>query len=230
MRVDKEKAFVLHRRPYRNTSFIVELLTEHYGRVSVVARSARGVKSRYRGQLESFIPLLVSWTERHELKNLGNIELLYMSALLQGEALMCGFYLNELLMRLLHPHDPHPRVFSDYQQALDGLLERKPIEPLLRRFEKYLLDELGYGLTLHREFKNNSPINPEAFYRYIPDRGFLEDSSGDHSQLFSGQSLLALHDDELNSEVVLKDAKRLMRWVLSFYLGSKPLRSRELLS
>ena len=174
-RVVLEPAFILHRRPYSNTSLILDLLTQNHGRISALAKSARGLKSRYKGALEMFSPLLVSWSGLRELKLLGTVELNGMPCLLEGESLWCGFYLNELLMRILHREDPCHRLFQHYQQALTQLRIPVSCETVLRIFEKELLNELGYGLPLQ------IPIEPDYYYQYVPDHGFLclDQSSND---------------------------------------------------
>ena len=223
LRVNLEPAYVLHRRPYRDTSFIAELFTANYGRVSVVARSARGLQSRYKGKLELFSPLLVSWAGRHELKSLGNIELQGMPLLFSGNTLLCGFYMNELLIRLLQRDDPYPNLFRFYQEALQKMTVRDQLQMTLRCFEKNLLQELGYGLSfLH--------IQPENYYQYVPENGFrLCHQDQSREDIFSGHSLLALREERCEDATWLPEAKRLMRLVLERHLGNKPIKSRELL-
>jgi len=228
-RVQLESAFVLHSIPYRNTSLIVDLLTRQFGRVSVVARSSRGPKSRYKGQLQAFVPLLVSYSGRHELKNLNQIELYSKPYDLLGNHMMCGFYLNELLVRLLHKEEACPQLFALYQQTLLELERGKHLERVLRIFEKRLLSQLGYGLALNTDASSGQAIESERSYRFVFERGFLEiDADIFESSVFSGSSLLALHNEALSNTAELHDAKRLMRLALSYYLGSKPLKSREL--
>lgn len=227
-RVNLEPAFVLHRRPYRNTSLLVELFTRSHGRVAVVARSARGMKSRYKGVLQPFSPLLVAWLGRNELKTLGNIELCGASYALEGNALACGFYLNELLLRLLEREDPHPYLFELYQTSLAELQHLDQIEKTLRIFEKKLLQELGYGLPLNHEAESGNPIDPAANYQYIPEQGFIRRLASESNSLFSGLSLIALQDEALEDESTLKEIKLLMRVALTHHLGSKPLKSRDL--
>ena len=228
-RVTLEPAFILHRRPYSNTSLIVELLTLNYGRVSVLARSARGLKSRYQGKLELFFPMLVNWTGRYELKSLGSVDFYGMPLHLNGDGLLCGFYLNELLMRLLHRDDPHSKLFTAYQYAVTCLVKPNQLQQVLRIFEKTLLHELGYGLPLQCELGSDEPLQADQFYQYIPDRGFLRCQKNDAQlRVFSGRSLLALYHEHFAHECELLEIKRLMRLVLSQHLGAKPLFSRAL--
>ena len=222
--------YVLHRRPYRNTSLVVDFFSEQHGRVSAVARSARGPQSRYRGNLQPFVPMQASWSGSGELKTLNALELEGAPAFFSGKALACALYLNELLLRLLQRHDPYPRLYRLYEQTLSLLKQAELFEQSLRLFEKNLLHELGYGLLLHCEARTGMAINDHSYYRYHPELGFMS-SSEDHqeAQLFLGKSLLDLNREKLENEQSLKDAKRLMRLVLNMYLGDKPVASRELL-
>lgn len=229
LRVQLEPAYVLHRRPYRNTSLILDLFSLHHGRVSVLARSARGLKSRYKGTLELFSPMLVSWSGRGELKLLGNVELSGAAHELEGDSLLCGFYLNELLVRFLHREDPYLHLFSLYRNTLDCLKSAADMSVSLRYFEKHLLRELGYGLPFQREASTGLSIDPKQFYQYDPERGFLQVGSGiEPHALFSGRSLLAFRDEVLSDEVDIRDIKRLMRQVLAKHLAGKPIKSRAL--
>ena len=227
-RVVLEPAFILHRRPYCDTSLILELLTPNCGRISALARSARGLKSRYKGRLELFFPFLVSWTGRGDLKFLGNVELNGMPYPLEGESLLCGFYLNELVLRLLHPDDPDYYLFHHYQNALNQL-SKGHIEASLRSFEKRLLEELGYGLPLEYNIERNASFEEDQFYQYIPERGFLLCKKSGELNVFSGKSLLALREEVFSNAELLKEIKRLMRLALGRLLGKTPLKTRELL-
>lgn len=227
-RVLLEPAFVLHRRPYSNTSLILELFTANHGRISALARSARGLKSRYKGKLELFSPLLVSWSGQRDLKLLGEIELNKMPYLLDKEALVCGFYLNELLLRLLHREDPYQRLFTYYEAALMQLNQEDNMHMTLRRFEKKLLDELGYGLPLHCDVETGLPIQSDKSYAYLPERGF-SCLLTEETRMFSGKSLLAFRDENFSDELSLREAKQLVQLILLRLLGNKPLKTRELL-
>ncbi len=229
-RVPLTPVYVLHRRAYRNTSLLIDFFSQQHGRVSVVARSARGPKSRYRGALQPFTPMLASWSGQGELKTLNLLEVEGSAYWLRGKSLLCGLYLNELLLRLLHRQDPYPHVYHIYQMTLSALYKAQAIEHALRIFEKNLLHELGYGLSLHCEAQSGMAINEQAYYYYHPEIGFLRSSDGaEEAHLFQGKSLLAFHQDQLRDEQSLKDAKRLMRLALSSHLGHKPVASRELL-
>lgn len=227
-RVSLQPAFVLHRRPYSNTSLIVELFTSQQGRISAIAKSARGPKSRYRGKLELFFPMLVSWQGMRELKTLGHMELAGMPCLVDGERLASAFYLNELLLRLLPREDPHPELFSYYQSTLNRLAFGEQLPVILRLFEKKLLDELGYGIPLDRDIETGGKLDADLFYEYIPDRGFSSNVISPQ-KAFAGKHLLSFRDENFDDALMLRDVKRLTQLALSRLLGDKPLSSRELL-
>ncbi len=225
-----EPAFILHSRPYRNTSLIIEVFTQNHGRQSIVARSARGHKSRFKGNLQPFVPLFLSYSGQHELKNLIAAELSATPYDLIGNNMMCGFYLNELLVRLLHKGDEHHKVFHSYTQTLQALNDQQQVEIVLRIFEKNLLIELGYGLNLSYEVNTRQPIEPAAHYRFIPEQGFiLLHQPAATDDVFEGASIIALREEVWSCSRELMAGKRLMRYALSYYLGGRPLKSRECL-
>lgn len=228
-RIQLAPGYVLHQRPYRESSMLLEVFTGLYGRVGLVARGVRSPKSRQRGDLQPFRPLRLSWNARGELGTLTAVETDAPGTRLQGTALYSAFYLNELLVRLLVRDDPHPGLYGCYQATLEGLIQGGDIEPLLRIFEKSLLQEIGYGLLLDCEVESGEPVQPERFYDYHLESGpVLAAESDVQAFVFKGSSLLALERGQLTDADVLRDAKRLMRAALNLYLGSKPLKSREL--
>lgn len=226
-----QSAFILHARPFRNTSLLLDLFTKDQGRIGAVARGVRGPRSKTQGITQPFIPLLISWSGRSELVTLRDVELEGDFSQLTSSAVLSGFYLNELLLRLLHKHDPHPELFAAYKQTLINL-NQGPIELSLRLFEQQLLNELGYGLVLDEEAHSGAPIEADAHYHYQTELGFvrvaLEYSTVPHSAIFCGQSLLAFQAGLLTEPTVLRDAKRLMRMALAPLLGPQPLKCREL--
>lgn len=226
-RIDLTPAYVLHSRPFRNTSLLVDLFTQQHGLISAVARSARGSKSRYQGQLQLFTPMLVSWSGMHELKTLGNIELNGMPIQLNQKPLFCGFYLNELLIRLLHKEDPHPKLFDFYHQSLYHLEKNDSIPVTLRLFEKKILDELGYGLPLKQEAKTREKIQPDCLYLYEHHHGFILCEQDNTQNIFSGSDLIAIAEEKLDNDEILQTAKRLTRTAIQYLLGNKKLNSRE---
>lgn len=242
MRVAPQPGFVLHRQQYSETSLLLETFTAGHGRVGLLAKGARRPTSRVRGALKPFQPLALGWSGRGELPVLTAAEPLEAVPELSGEALYCGFYVNELLVRLLHRHDPHPGLFEAYRACLASLRSSSvpgvvppasmQSEAALRLFEKRLLAELGYGLVLDRDIGDNSALAPDAAYDYVLDRGPVRMNPERYARpegvRVHGASLIALARDALDGSVALRDAKALMRAALARHLGDRPLRSREL--
>ncbi|MCL5043283.1 MAG: DNA repair protein RecO [Gammaproteobacteria bacterium] len=217
-------AYVLHSRPYRDTSALVDLLTLQQGRQRVVWRGARGGR---KGSLspQPFQPLLLSLGGRGELKTLQQAERAGSLPALQGNALFSGLYLNELLTRLLLTDEPQPLIFASYQSAIQGLAEQQPLEPLLRRFEWLLLNELGYGFSLQQD-ASGQPLQAAHCYQWQAEQGLLPVAAGQPG--IPGAALLAMAADDWQASDTLRWGKRLMRQALAVHLGSKPLLSRQL--
>ena len=215
-------AFVLHSRPYRESSALVDFFSPE-GRFRAVLRGARGKTGTL---ARPFIPLEAEFRGRGELKNVARLESAGIPNLLFGEALFSGLYLNELLVRLLPADDPQPSLFDHYALTLQALAANRPLEPLLRAFEWRLLDQLGYGFPLDTDIAGQ-PIMAEGIYRLLPDSG-LERVGQLQPGLFVGQVLLALADADWDAPGTLAAAKRLMRQALAPHLGGRPLVSREL--
>jgi len=232
-RVQLEPSYVLHARSFRETSLIVEIFSRQYGRVAVVARGAKSARSRWRNVLQPFRPLLLSWVQKTELGTLTAADQVASLPSMQGQSLYCGLYLNELLMRLLHRNDPHAEVFEQYRHVLGELASEAPPQPLLRLFEKHLLEAIGYALLLEREFGGDADVDTQHWYDYQPGRGPVV-ASGPGKGRVSGAALLALHAENLDSaesqHEILKELRMLMRRVIGYHLGDKPLASLSLLS
>lgn len=229
MRVNLQPAYVLHARPYRETSLLVEVLSRDHGRLGLLARGARRDRSPVRGLLQPFRPLFLSWAGRSELMTLAGVEPVPATHLLTGQALLSGLYLNELVVRLLTRHDPHPDLFHAYGQAIARLTEPELEEEALRVFEKRLLEALGYGMGLAGKDWAGRPIDPGARYVYEVERGAVPcGSDREDGTAVNGETLLALGTERLVGAGVRREAKRLMRLVLAHHLGERPLRSREL--
>jgi DNA repair protein RecO (recombination protein O) len=215
-------AYVLHSRPYKETSALVDFFTPD-GRLRAVLRGARG---RNGGLARPFTPLELELRGRGELKSVQRLESAGIALLLGGQALYSGLYLNELLMRLLPAEDPHPALHQDYSLSLAALAAGRPLEPILRAFEWRLLDELGYGFALDRD-ACGEPLHAEVLYRLVPDAGF-ERIQQLQPGCFHGRDLLALAEADWSQPGALMAAKRLMRQALAPHLGERPLVSREL--
>jgi DNA repair protein RecO (recombination protein O) len=228
-RRDDQLAFVLHTYPYRETSAIVEILSAQYGRVALVARGAKRTRSELRGVLQAFQPLTISWAGTGELKTLIRAEWRGGLPLVTGSALLCGFYLNELVLKLLPREDPHPRLFDEYESALSQLANGAEQAPLLRRFELRLLAELGYALPLTHEVDTGRPVDPAERYYYAFDRGprTLAAEPGRRYPVVRGATLLALASADYRAPDSAAEAKRLMREVLDYYLEQRTIVSRR---
>ncbi len=234
MRIQLEPAFVLHGRPYRESSLLLEAFTRAQGRVGLVARGARGSRSKWRNLLQPFRPLLLSWNLRGELGTLSAAEEVASLPMPRGDALFCGLYVNELLLRALHRMDPHESLFESYRTLLANLVGQAAPEPLLRVFERDLLEAVGFGLRLDVDSASGEPVEALASYRYVPGSGPVrvsdESGSGGESEpgrRVSGAALQALQSGSIDPQH-LAELKKLMRSLLQFHLGDKPLASQAL--
>ena len=232
--MDKEQvylqsAFVLHQRPYQNTSAIVDIFSREYGRQSLIAKGVKRKKSPLKSILQSFQPLSLSWVRRSDLGVLVSAELQPPIIQLNNENLYSGLYLNELILRLLLPFDASPALFDTYSDTLLSLSNNRPVTAALRLFEKQLLTSLGYEIPLTQEAESLKAIEPDKYYSYLPEHGFIENTAEDKSDVhFKGEYLLAFANNQLDQTETLKTAHRLMHINLKRLLGSKPLKSREL--
>lgn len=227
-----QPAYVLHHRPYRDTSRIVELFTRDHGRVTVFARAARGGKGRnasLMSMVQPFNRLLVSWSAGAEAGSLTAAEFDGAYAPLPPDRLLSGCYLNELLMKLFARSDTHAEVFELYLATIEALKHEPDPVPTLRIFEKRLLDALGYGLSLRYETQG-SPIEPDRRYHYRLEQGAVRALDVAEGPLvFAGVSLLGLAREELHDTGVRQDARRLLKAALDRILDGRELKSREVL-
>lgn len=226
-----EPACVLHSRPWRETSLLVEAMTREHGRIGLVARGARRPRSRLRGLLLPFRQLLLSWSGRGELPSLTGAEADESPPVLLGESLFSAFYLNELLMKLIPRFDAYPIVFDEYRDALGRLGAGDQTGCVLRVFEKRLLDALGYGPTLDYAVDTGAPLSAQKRYRYVPERGPVSCSNGPETAsgpIVSGKTLMDLSRGRLDGERERIEARGLMRALLAPHLGTRTLGSRQL--
>ena len=231
-RVADRAGFILHSYPYSETSLLVEAFTREHGRVPLVAKGAKRPQSAWRGVLLAFPPLLLSWSGKGDVKTLTGAEWQGGLPMLGGGALACGFYLNELLLKLLAREDAHPGLFDAYRAALDGLAGPADQAACLRRFELRLLSELGYGLSLTHVAESAQPLDPGSRYHYVFERGPMPYSAhGDVARYpeVSGQTLLAMADEEFADAAVRAEAKALFRALINRVLDRQVLHSRQLL-
>jgi DNA repair protein RecO (recombination protein O) len=227
-RVDGQAAYVLHTRPFRETSLIVEAFSRDYGRVALLARGARRPRSSLRGLLLAFQPLELGWFGQGEVRTLAKAEWTGGQPPLQAQSLLLGYYMNELLLKLLPREDAHPSLFRAYAETVQALAIGDAGQASLRRFEKILLRELGYGLTLDREAGSGRAVEPQKRYVYVLERGPQPLESGmEQEESFSGRTLLAIARDDFSEPETLAECKRLMRRLIQYYLGPQRLESRR---
>lgn len=230
-KVSLEASYILHSRPYRDNSLLVDLFSREHGLIGAVAKGAKQPKSKFNGLLQPFGLLLLSWSGRGELMTLTDAEPERPALRLTGQQLISGFYVNELLTRLLQRYDPHQKLFDVYHETLCMLEKGEHEEPVLRRFELCLLQETGYGLILDHDVETGEVMQSDAQYCYHIERGPVKVSGDETQQLglvIDGSTLLAIRGEELEGSRQLKQAKQLMRAIIAHQLGDKPLRSREL--
>lgn len=231
-RVHLQPAHVLHRRAYRETSFLVDLFTQEYGRVSLIARGVKKAKNATQGILQPFIPLSVSWSGKGDLMTLTHVEVDGDILPLRGDCLFAGFYLNELMMCLLQKWVEHTGLYNKYTETIRFLQSGMLDESTLRSFEMSLFHELGYGLFPNTADSLHNMLAEDDYYRFIPEQGFLICQSGEvtseTSNIFSGKSLLAIAQEKWDDSACLRDAKRLSRIVLAPLIGSRTIHSRRL--
>jgi len=232
MPVQLQPAYVLHHRPYRETSRILELFTRDFGRVSVFARGARGGRksaASLMSMLQPFNRLLVSWSGRGEAGQLTGAEFDGAVCALPPDRLVSGFYLNELLLKLFARHDAHPEVFDLYDHTIETLKQRTEVLPDLRIFEKRLLELLGYGLALDRDITGHA-IEPQASYHFRVEQGLVRAHDvAEGALIFPGSSLLALAREDLSDRNACADARRLLRAALDRVLEGRDLKTREVM-
>lgn len=228
-RVQQEPAYILHHRPYRDSSQIIDVLSRDHGKLSLVARGSRGAKSRLKGVLRPFMPLSMSWFIRTDLGTLTGAEVRGAPLRLGGDALMAGYYVNELLLHFLHRHDSQPDVFDLYGETLLALAQADSPAASLRQFELALLRNIGYALNLDHDPATHEPLDPDRFYEYRMEQGPVAVQRESGALVFSGATLLAIGDQAFERPEVLRAASLLLRDVIHFHLGGKELKTRKVL-
>jgi DNA repair protein RecO len=222
--------YIMHYRAYRETSMLLDVFSRDYGRTNLIAK---GVKHKNKGTwqlLQPYHRLLMSWSGKSELMTLTGVESDRSPYILEHDRLIAGFYLNELVIRMLHQHEAHTDLFTAYDEAIE-LLANKDNEPqsILRIFEKHLLHSLGYGLILDQDVATGTSIDEDAGYYYQAERGPAQSIPKESDYIrISGRTLLALAREKMSGEQILHESKQLMRYILRKHLGLKPLASREL--
>ncbi|HZZ09078.1 MAG TPA: DNA repair protein RecO [Paraburkholderia sp.] len=229
-RVAEQPAFVLHSYPYRETSLIIDVLSRDHGRLALVAKGAKRPHSALRGVLQTFQPLALSWSGKSEVRTLTGAEWVGGMLPLGGDALLCGFYVNELMVKFCAREDPHPQLFHHYVVTMTRLAHDEPPVQVLRSFERVLLRETGYAMALDRTVARQS-VQAEGRYVFDPERGVREASNEFPAQwpVIAGQTLLDMEQDDYHRPQTVAQSKTLMRFLLNTYLAGTPLATRQIL-
>ena len=229
-RIAEQPAFVLHSYPYRETSLIIDVLSRDHGRLALVAKGAKRPHSALRGVLQTFQPLALSWSGKSEVRTLTGAEWVGGMLPLTGGALLCGFYVNELLVKFCAREDPHPQLFHHYVVTMTRLAHDEPPVQVLRSFERVLLRETGYAMALDRTVARKAVL-AEGRYVFDPERGVREASDDLPAQwpVIAGQTLLDMEQDDYHRAQTVAQSKSLMRFLLNTYLGGTPLATRQIL-
>ena len=229
MKVELTPCYILHRRDYSETSLILDVFSREHGRISLIAKGAKRNKKRQGVNHSLYQKYHMSWVIKSELGTLTDIELDSLSDSLKPEAAMTGFYMNEIMLRLLHKHESHPELFDSYDTAIKRLLNKVPEQIVLRYYEKILLQSLGYGVILDHEVETGKNLKPNKNYYYKFDFGPSLISGNTALGInISGKTLLELDAETLSDVKNINEAKILLRSILNQHLGEKPLASREL--
>lgn len=222
-----QRCFILHRRPYSESSLILDVFSEEYGRLTLISKGARSKRSALKGALQPFTPLLLKWSGNGSMKTLRQAEPISLGLPLFGIHLYSAMYINELIGRVLAQEIPMQALFHDYLHALTELAHGNNPEPALRRFELALLAAMGYGVDFLHCSGTGEPIDPDMTYRYREQKGFIASVRRDNLT-FIGNELIAISERRFMTKEQLQAAKRFTRIALKPYLGNKPLKSREL--
>lgn len=228
-RITNQPGFVLHSYPYKETSLIVEVFARDYGRVPLIAKGAKRPHSTLRGVLQTFQPLQLAWSGKSEVRTLVSAEWVGGLLPLERSALLCGFYLNELLVKLLARDDPHPALFDHYVAALNQLAHDEPAAIVLRQFELALLKETGVAGSLAEIGRIGEQVDPDRYYVVEPDRGPREARPSDTAPVVSGKTLLDMERGDYADPVTQQQSKFLMRYMVAHHLGGVPLNTRQIL-
>jgi DNA repair protein RecO (recombination protein O) len=228
-RVTGQPAFVLHSYPYKETSLIVDMLTRDYGRVALIAKGAKRPHSQLRGVLQTFQPLSASWSGKNELRTLTDAEWVGGMLPLEKTALLCGFYLNELLVKLLARDDAHPALFRHYVSTLNQLAHNEPAPIVLRKFERALLKETGVAADFTHCTGTRQKVKAAQVYVVDPERGPRPEQADDTWPRVSGKTLLDMEREDYQDTATQAQSKQLMRFLLAHHLGGAPLNTRQIL-
>ena len=228
-RVQQQSGYILHHRPFRDTSQILDIVTRDHGKIALVARGSRGSKSRLAGVLRPFLPLKVSWVAKSDLGTLTGAEAAGPPAGMVGDALMSAYYVNELLLHFLHRHDPQPEIFALYEAVINALARTENVAASLRSFEFEFLTLLGYAVNLDHEFGSHEPLDVDRNYQYRMEQGPVAVERTEGTLVFKGSVLAGIAEQRFDDPDILRAANRLLREIIGFHLGGKELKSRRVL-
>jgi DNA repair protein RecO (recombination protein O) len=228
-RVQQQPAYVLHHRPFRDTSQLLDVISREHGKITLVARGSRSAKSKLRGILRPFQPLRLSWFLRSDLGTLTGAEVDAAPLGLRGDALLSAYYVNELVMNFLHRHDPQPEIFDTYAQTIAALARSDELAANLRVFEMELLRLLGYALNLEYDASRHVAIDEQCSYEYRVEQGPVSVTRSAGPMVFAGAHLRGIAAARFEDPAVLRDAGRLLREVIRYHLDGKELKSRKVL-
>ena len=227
--IEHEPSFLLHQMPYSETSQIVRIFSQKFGRVDLIAKGSKRPKSKFRSYLQPFLPLQLSWSGKSQLKTLRHAEIhgQYLASI-QGKYLLSAYYLNELILSFLRMEDPYPNLFAVYASTLHDFSELKPIEPSLRQFEILMLSEIGYAINFSTEAHSQKPIETDMEYVFFVEQGFV--SKRDHnsdSLLIKGYTIQAINEGDFSDQETLICAKKILRLSIHYHLDGKELKSKK---
>ncbi len=228
-RIQNEPAWLLHHRPFRDSSRILDVLSRDHGRLSLVARGSRSSGSRLKGILRPFLPLQLSWVIRSDMGTLTGAEMDGAPISLAGDGLMSGYYVNELILNLLHRHDPQPEVYAAYKSTISDLNHAADVAVTLRKFEMEMLSLLGYGLNLDHDTQTGKELRPDTVYEYRLEQGPVAVEGRQGDLVFTGSELRAIAGQEFSDSVTLRNTGRLLRHIIAWHLDGKELKSRKVL-
>ena len=228
MKVELTPCYILHRRDYSETSYILEVFSREHGRINLIAKGAKRNKKQEGVSFNLYQQYNISWLAKSELGTLTNIEAVTLNSL-KPEQIMTGFYMNEIMLRLLHKHEPHPELFDSYSISINQLLSGESEQIVLRYYEKSLLQSLGYGIILDHEVETGETLAYEKDYFYELDLGPVATNKINNSGIrISGQTLIELDNESLSDSKNINEAKLLLRKILEQHLGNQPLASKNL--
>ncbi len=226
-KITAQSGYVLHTRPYMESSLLVEVFTREHGRLTLISKGSRRKLTRSQGMYVGFKPLLISWVGKGDLPILTSIEQQGHFQSLKQSEIGCGYYINELILKLLHRHDSHEKLFDKYHDLIISLSEGKNPFLLLRIFEKHLLQEIGFGLVLSHDVETGEEIRADSFYVYVPQKGPITAPS-QNSDTICGETLIGLKLESFKTEAQMKQARWLTRSLIDIQLAGKKLKTRKI--